>query len=85
MVGIKLAVEAALFLASFLIQRDLIFSRKQGEATDWTSYYEVCAADGKADQEVQCLRPGGDAARGGSGAGGAPGGDRWGKQLFYAV
>lgn len=39
-VAIKLAVEAALFLASFLIQRDLIFSRKQGEATDWTSYYE---------------------------------------------
>ncbi|QOY88508.1 glycosyltransferase [Paludibaculum fermentans] len=39
-VAIKVAVEAALFLASFLIQRDLIFSRKQGEATDWTSYYE---------------------------------------------
>ncbi len=39
-VAIKVAVEAALFLASFLIQRDLIFSRKQGEATDWTNYYE---------------------------------------------
>ncbi|MBN9664080.1 MAG: glycosyltransferase [Acidobacteria bacterium] len=39
-VAIKVAVEAGLFLASFLIQRDLIFSRKQGEATDWTSYYE---------------------------------------------
>ncbi|MGJ5817507.1 glycosyltransferase [Paludibaculum fermentans] len=39
-VAIKLGVEAALFLASFLIQRDLIFSRKQGEATDWTGYYD---------------------------------------------
>ncbi|WP_321475141.1 glycosyltransferase [uncultured Paludibaculum sp.] len=43
----KILVEAALFLVSFLIQRDLIFSKRQGVATDWTSYYESVPATAK--------------------------------------
>lgn len=37
----KIAVEAALFLANFIIQRDFIFTARPapGGATDWNSYY----------------------------------------------
>jgi putative flippase GtrA len=35
----KIAAETFLFIASFLIQRDFVFTKRAAEATDWDRYY----------------------------------------------